>query len=151
MSAPHLRFNQRHSLRDWLRHLLFGQPRRTRRDFSDVHRWAKLQRDWAWKQEQARLDPVQRLAEELCRLEAAEFRLEQVTALRLVQHLVPLAEHAQRELERALPQPTHWFNYLSRRRRQRQAAQVAQAVKLIEIARGLPDPETLRRRPVHWR
>lgn len=109
--------------------ILAGEFRRTRRpsvDFSEARRWAKLQAQAIRIGLRARTDPVSRLEQELRRFQTEEFRLEQVTALRQINHLLPLVE---REL-----------TTLDRRR-------AARAADLLGRARHLPDPESLRRLP----
>ena len=125
MSAPP--FARQHRPTPWqlvVRLVRSASPPRPDRDFSEVQRWAKLQIRADQLSRRARPDLVGRLDQEIRRYHAEEFRLEQVTALRQVHHLLPL-------VERDLPQ-------FDRRRSARAAGLIAQA-------RTLPDPETLRR------
>jgi hypothetical protein len=109
-------------------HLQFARPTRPSADFSDIRLWSRLRRTWPQISQHARPDPVQRLAQEVQHYQSAELPLEQVTALRQIRHLLPLAERdLLRELEYEPP------------RLKREEA--AQAVELILLACSLLDPE----------
>ena len=109
-------------------HLQFARPTRPSADFSDIRLWSRLRRTWPQISQHARPDPVQRLAQEVQHYQSAELPLEQVTALRQIRHLLPLAERdLLRELECEPP----------RLRRE----EAAQAVEVVLLARSLLDPE----------
>jgi hypothetical protein len=127
MSPPRLAYAPRRSL---LTRLFVRAPDAARHDFSEIRRRSQLLRAWTRSRRRVRPDPVKRLTQEVRRYQAEEFRLEQVTALRQIAHLLPLAE-------RELPQ-------LKPRR-------AARAAEIIQLARGLPDAATLRHWPVQRR
>lgn len=107
----------------------FQRPKRPSLDFSEVRRRSQLKARARQMSLRARTDPVSRLQQELARYEGEEFRLEQVMALRQIQHLLPLVEAELPRLD---------------------AKRAARAARVLEDARDLPDPEELRRRPVYW-
>ena len=124
MSPPRLAYAPRRSL---LTRLFVRGPDLPRHDFSEIRRRSQLLRAWTRSRRRVRPDPVKRLTQEVRRYQAEEFRLEQVTALRQIAHLLPLAE---RELPRLKPR------------------RAARAAEIIQLARGLPYAETLRHWPV---